>query len=75
MSYKNISNNIQTYENQQHNSKESMWHRKKSTSVTRKCIENENTAYENLCYLIKTMLRGSLCLYMLIIEKKTPKTA
>ena len=47
-----------------------MWHRKKSTSITRKCIENENTAYENLCYLVKIMLRGSFCLYMLIIEKK-----
>ena len=47
-----------------------MCHRKKSTRVTRKYIENENTAYGNLCYLVKIMLPGSFCLYMLIIEKK-----
>ena len=33
-----------------------MCHRKKSTRVTRKYIENENTAYGNLCYLVKIML-------------------
>ena len=53
-----------------------MCQRKKNTRVTRKYIENESTAYGNLCYLVKIMVRGSFCLYMLIIEKKKrPKIA
>ena len=47
-----------------------MCQRKKSTSVARKYIKNENTAYENLCYLVKIMLHKTFCPDVLILEKK-----